>query len=85
MVLDAGGLKLALGVVSLTLCLLFFGSFRRTRSAHSGWWSVALVFLLFGNIAYLLTGTSQQVWADPAGNALLVAGAFSVWARARVP
>ncbi len=72
-----------MGVVALTLCLLFFGSFRRTRSAYSGWWCLALVFFLAGNVALLLTGTSQQAWADPAGNALLVAGAFSVWAGSR--
>lgn len=83
MVLDTVSLRFALGVVALTLCLLFFGSFRRTRSPYGGWWCVALVFVLTGNVAFLLTGTPQQVWADPAGNALLVAGAFSVWAGSR--
>lgn len=81
--LDPVSLKVALGVVALTLCLLFFGSFRRTRSAYSGWWCLALVFLLTGNVAYLLAGTSQQIWAGPLGNGLLVAGAFSVWAGSR--
>ena len=81
--LDTLSLGFALGVVALTLCLLFYGSFRRTRSAYSGWWCVALVFFLAGNVAFLFTGTPQQVWADPAGNALLVAGAFSVWAGSR--
>ncbi|GAB2738621.1 GGDEF domain-containing protein [Arthrobacter bambusae] len=81
--LDPVSLKIALGIVASTLCLLFFGSFRRTRSAYSGWWCLALVFLLSGNMAYLLTGTSQQIWAGPLGNALLVAGAFSVWAGSR--
>ncbi|MFH5879654.1 hypothetical protein [Arthrobacter sp. NA-172] len=83
MALDPVSLKVALGVVALTLCVLFFGSFRRTRSPYSGWWCLALVLLLSGNMAYLLTGTSQQVWAGPLGNALLVAGAFSVWAGSR--
>ncbi|BAS18426.1 diguanylate cyclase (plasmid) [Arthrobacter sp. Hiyo8] len=83
MVLDTLSLRFALGVVALTLCLLFHGSFRRTRSAYSGWWCVALAFFLAGNVAFLLTGTPQQLWAGPAGNALLVAGAFSVWAGSR--
>jgi len=83
MVLDTPSLGFALGVVTFTLCLLFHGSFRRTGSAYSGWWCVALVFFLAGNVAFLLTGTPQQLWADPAGNALLVAGAFSVWAGSR--
>ncbi|WAH98507.1 GGDEF domain-containing protein [Arthrobacter sp. MMS18-M83] len=81
--LDPVSLKVALGVAALTLCLLFFGSFRRSRSAYSGWWCLALVFLLTGNTVYLLTGTSQQIWAGPLGNALLVAGAFCVWAGSR--
>ncbi|MEZ2388025.1 diguanylate cyclase [bacterium RCC_150] len=83
MVLDVSSLKLTLGVVALTLSVLFYGSYRRTGSAYSGWWCLTLALLMAGNIAYLLTGTSQQVWADPLGNALLVAGAFSVWAGSR--
>ncbi|WP_437770425.1 GGDEF domain-containing protein [Arthrobacter sp. KNU40] len=81
--LDTVSLKLALGVVTLTLCCLFLGSFRRTRSPYSGWWSVALALWLAGNASFVLTGTSQQVWANPLGNALLVAGAFGVWAGTR--
>ncbi|MBB6406077.1 diguanylate cyclase [Arthrobacter sp. AZCC_0090] len=81
--LDPASLKIALGVVAFTLSLLFFGSFRRTRSPYSGWWCLALVFLLAGNLAYLFAGTSQQIWAGPLGNTLLVTGAFSVWAGSR--
>ncbi|WP_035741421.1 GGDEF domain-containing protein [Arthrobacter sp. MA-N2] len=81
--LDPVSLKIALGVVAFTLCLLFFTSFRRTRSPYSGWWCLALVFLLSGNVAYLLSGTSLQIWAPLLGNTLLVAGAFSVWAGSR--
>lgn len=81
--LDTISLKLALGVVTLTLCCLFFGSFRRTRSPYSGWWCVALALWLAGNASFLLTGTPQQVWANPLGNALLVSGAFCVWAGMR--
>ena len=83
MVLYPISLKIALGIVTLTLCLLFFGSYRHTKSPYSGWWCLALVFLLGGNAAYLLTGTPQQVWADPLGNGLLVAGAMSVWSGSR--
>ncbi len=83
MELDTLSLRVALGVVTVILCLLFFLSFRQTRSPYSGWWCVSLVSFLAGNLAFLLTGTPQQVWADPLGNGLLVAGAFSVWAGAR--
>ncbi|GAB2708164.1 GGDEF domain-containing protein [Arthrobacter bambusae] len=81
--LDTVSLKLVLGVVTLTLCCLFLRSFRRTRSPYGGWWCVALALWLAGNASFLLTGTPQQVWANPLGNALLVAGAFSVWAGTR--
>ncbi|HKU28868.1 MAG TPA: GGDEF domain-containing protein [Arthrobacter sp.] len=83
MVLDITTLRVALGVVALTLLVLFYASFRRTRSAYNGWWCIALLFFLTGNSAFLLNGTPHQVWANPSGNALLVGGAFSVWAGAR--
>ncbi|MDI3243447.1 GGDEF domain-containing protein [Arthrobacter sp. AL08] len=83
LVLDTFSLKLALGVVTLTLCVLFFGSFRRTRSPYSAWWCFALAAWLAGNASYVLNGTDQQWWANPVGNALLVAGAFAAWAGCR--
>jgi diguanylate cyclase (GGDEF)-like protein len=83
MELDTLSLRLALGVVTVILCLLFYASYRQTRSAYSGWWCLSLVSFLTGNLAFLLTGTPQQVWADPLGNALVVFGAFCVWAGAR--
>ncbi|WP_115789980.1 GGDEF domain-containing protein [Arthrobacter silvisoli] len=83
MLLDTLSLEFALSVVALLLCLLFFSTFRQTRSAYSGWWCISLGCLLTGNVAFLLTGTPQQLWADPLGNALVVAGAFCVWAGSR--
>ena len=84
MMLDTATLRVALSVVDLTLLLLFyFITFRRTRSAYSGWWCAALLLFLGGNAAYLFDGTVHQVWANPSGNVLLVAGAASIWAGAR--
>jgi diguanylate cyclase (GGDEF)-like protein len=83
LVLDITTLRVALGVVALTLLLLFYASFRRTRSSYNGWWCIALLFFLAGNLAFLLNGTPYQVWANPSGNVLLVGGAFSVWTGAR--
>jgi diguanylate cyclase (GGDEF)-like protein len=84
MMLDTATLRVALAVVDLTLLLLFyFITFRRTRSAYSGWWCMALFLFLAGNAAYLFDGTVHQVWANPSGNVLLVAGAASIWAGAR--
>lgn len=83
MVLDAFSVRVALGVVTVTLLVLFCSSFHRTRSPYAGWWSVALLEFMLGNAAFLLNGTTHQQWANPVGNVLVVAGAFSVWAGAR--
>ncbi|MGY3381645.1 diguanylate cyclase (GGDEF)-like protein [Arthrobacter sp. TE12231] len=84
MMLDTATLRVALALVDLTLLMLFyFITFRRTRSAYSGWWCMALLLFLVGNAAYLLDGTVYQAWSNPAGNVLLVAGAASIWAGAR--
>lgn len=82
--LDTTTLRVAFGVVAVTLLALFyFVTFQRTRSVYSAWWCVALSLFLAGAAAYLLDGTVHQQWANPSGNALLVLGAASVWAGAR--
>jgi len=84
MMLDTATLRVVLALVTLTLLLLFyFITFRRTRAAYSGWWCMALLLFLAGTSAYLLNGTVHQVWANPSGNILLVAGSASIWAGAR--
>ncbi len=84
MPLDTLTLRVALAVVDLTLLTLFyFIAYRRTRSAYSAWWCVALSLFLFGNAAYLLDGTVHQQWANPTGSVALVAGAACIWAGAR--
>ncbi len=83
MELDAFSVRVALGVVTVTLLMLFCTSFHRTRSPYAGWWSLALLEFMVGNAAFLLNGTPHQVWANPVGNVLVVAGAFSVWAGAK--
>ncbi|MFJ4208887.1 GGDEF domain-containing protein [Paenarthrobacter sp. NPDC089675] len=83
MVLDAFSVRVALGVVTLTLFVLFIASYRRTKSSYAGWWAIALLEYMLGNAAFLLNGTTHQLWANPVGNVLVVAGSFSVWAGAR--
>lgn len=83
MVVDTATLRLAFAVMALTLLILFYlVTFRHTRSAYSGWWCTALGLFLCGSAAFLLDGTPHQVWANPLGNALLVAGAAAVWTAA---
>lgn len=81
--LDAFSVRVGLGVVTVTLLVLFCISFQRTRSPYAGWWSLALLEFMVGNAAFLLNGTPHQQWANPVGNILVVAGAFSVWAGAK--
>ncbi|KQR02595.1 diguanylate cyclase [Arthrobacter sp. Leaf145] len=81
--LDLLSMKLALAVVTLTLWVLFLGSYRRTRSLYSAYWCAALGCWLAGNVAYWLKETDWGWVASPLGNALTVAGAFGVWAGFR--
>jgi diguanylate cyclase (GGDEF)-like protein len=84
MMLDTFSLRVAFGVMSVALLVLFyFVTFRSTRSAYSGWWCAALASFLAGSAAFLLDATRHQWWANPLGNCLLVIGAASVWAGAR--
>lgn len=85
MMLDTVTLRVSFGIVALTMLLLFYlVTFRSTRSRYCGWWCVALSLFLGGSAAYLLDGTVHQRWANPLGNALMVAGAASIWAGTRV-
>lgn len=78
-------LQVAFGIIALTLLVLFYGvSVRRNHSSYSKWWCAAIACFLTGTGLYLLDGTNHQVWANPTGNAFLVAGATCVWSGARV-
>jgi len=82
-VLDPFSVRMVLGIVTLTLIVLSAASSRRIRSTSTTWWRVALLLFFAGNFAFLLNGTSFLAWANPPGKALIVAGAFSIWAGAR--
>ncbi|MFK0041511.1 GGDEF domain-containing protein [Paenarthrobacter sp. NPDC090517] len=82
-VLDPFSVRVVLGAVILTLIVLSCVSSRRLRSPFTVWWRVALYLFFAGNCAFLLNGTSFLAWANPLGKALVVAGAFSIWAGAR--
>lgn len=82
--LDTPSLRVAFGVVALTmLALFYFVTYRSTRSAYAAWWCAALGFFVSGASLYLFNGTVHQVWANPVANVLIVTGAASVWAGAR--
>jgi diguanylate cyclase (GGDEF)-like protein len=82
--LDTPSLRVAFGVVALTmLALFYFVTYRSTRSAYSAWWCASLALFVPGASLYLFNGTVNQVWANPLANVLVVAGAGCVWAGAR--
>jgi len=82
--LDVASLRVAFAMVALALLVLFYVvTYRRTRSAYSGWWCAAIALFLTGSSAYLLNGTVHQVWANPLGNVLAVLGTGCVWAGSR--
>ncbi|NWL33737.1 GGDEF domain-containing protein [Paenarthrobacter nitroguajacolicus] len=82
-VLDPFSVRMVLGAVILTLIVLSCVSSRRLRPPFTVWWRASLCLFFAGNCAFLLNGTSLLAWASPPGKALVVAGAFSVWAGAR--
>jgi len=64
--LDTGTLRVAFGVVTVTVFALFsFATFRHTRSAYSAWWCAPLILFSTGSAAYLFDGTIHQRWANP--------------------
>ena len=82
--LDTPSLRVAFGVVALTMLTLFyFVTYRSTRSAYSAWWCASLALFVPGASLYLFNGTVNQVWANPLANVIVVAGAGCVWAGAR--
>jgi diguanylate cyclase (GGDEF)-like protein len=81
--LDPLSLRVSLAVVAVTLMVLYAVTYRSTRSAFAAWWCASLALFMAGSCAYLLDGTAQQVWANPLGNVVLVAGVGCAWAGAR--
>jgi sigma-B regulation protein RsbU (phosphoserine phosphatase) len=82
--LDSPTLRITFGIVTFTLFLLFaLVTYRSTRSPFSFWWCAALTLFMTGSVAYLQDGTANQVWGNPLGNGVVVAGAASVWMASR--
>lgn len=77
-------LRLAFGVVALTVLLLFyFEAYRTSRSGYSRWWFASMASFLASSGVFILEGTSQQFWATPVGCALMVLGVSCAWGAAR--
>ncbi|WP_418064397.1 GGDEF domain-containing protein [Pimelobacter simplex] len=82
--LDLVTLRIAFGLVALSVLVLVYGvTFRTTRSAYSGWWCVSIGCFILSATLFLFDGTALQVVGNPAGNTMGVLGAGCVWASAR--
>ena len=82
--LDVETLRITLGAISLTVLVLFYlGVYRPTRSSFSGWWTASLLCSGMASSLLLLNGTSAQVVANSAANALQVTGVTCVWFATR--
>jgi len=83
-VFDVMTLRFVVGLVSLTVLALFYlAVFRPTRSAFSGWWSLALLCASASSAFLLADGTPFQVVSNPASTAASAAGAMCVYFAAR--
>ncbi len=82
-ILDVTTLRAVFALLGLVLFVLFISTYRSTRSVYSLSWIFALGFLIVGGACDLLIGTSQQVWAVPAANALNTVGLVWAWRAAR--
>ncbi len=82
--LDTESLRVALGLVTATLAVLFrWVTYRVHHSRYSLWWSRSLAMYLAGALVYLAFVPGERPWVVPVGNALLVGGATMTWCAAR--
>lgn len=82
--LDLETLRFILAVVSLAVLALFYlGVYRPTHSPFSGWWTISLLCAAVSAPLFLGNGTTAQVFANPAANAVSAAGAMGVWLATR--
>ncbi|WP_084078369.1 diguanylate cyclase [Demequina sp. NBRC 110057] len=78
--LDVTTLRIALGVVSLTVLVLFWAAvYRPTRSPFAGWWTMSLAWSTLSPLLLLFNGTPAQVVLNPASNVIAVWAGVSVW------
>lgn len=82
--LDIFSLRVAFGLVALcVLVLTYFVTYRSTRSAYSGWWTLSLFGFGPGALLYLFNDTQFQALANPLGNVATVLGAVCLWGGTR--
>ena len=82
--LDIESLRVAEGVVAAAaFSLIFFASYRTTRSPYAAWWALVVASAGLGSFAYLLALTPWREFAAPTGNALGLVTGLAMIASAR--
>ncbi|HEY0890090.1 MAG TPA: GGDEF domain-containing protein [Nocardioides sp.] len=82
--LDIVTLRVTFTLIAASMLVLFYvGTYRSTRAAFCGWWCVSLAAFMGASFLWLFNGTAAQVWANPLGNVVGVAGAAAAWTGAR--
>ncbi len=82
--LDTVTLRVTFSLVAFCVLVLFyFGTYRGTRSAFSGWWVLSLLLYLVSAVLFLFNESPVQVVANPLGNTAAVLGSACVYAAGR--
>ena len=82
--LDPTSMRVALGVVTSSMLVLFYTDiYRRTRAPFCAWWCASLALYLGASVAFVLEGAGAQQVGTPLGNVLAAAGGGAAWAAAR--
>lgn len=82
--LDIVTLRVMFTLIAVSMLALFYVvTYRVTRARFCGWWCVSLAAFMAAALLWLFNGTDAQVWANPLGNTLGVAGASAAWLAAR--
>lgn len=70
-------------VAACVFILVFFGTYRPTRSAFAGWWGALVAASAVGSGAYVVGDSSAAPLAAIVGNGVSVTGAAFAWVAAR--
>ncbi|MFV0285777.1 MAG: GGDEF domain-containing protein [Demequina sp.] len=78
--LDVMTLRITLGIVTLTVLVLFWAAvYLPTRSPFAGWWTMALAWSTLSPVLLLFNGSPAQVVLNPTSNVLSAWAGLSVW------
>lgn len=82
--LDIDTLRVAqAAVAACTFALVFFGTYRPSRTPYAGWWSAVVLMSSSASVVYLLGPVTHPEVAEALGDGITAVAAALVWAAAR--